>query len=80
MMENIIEDAISKDIIKASTNNKIKSPANDTLFNINEEETLLTKEQSDKFHTMVAKMLYMGKRIKPQLMVVIAFLSTRVTC
>ena len=50
------------------------------LFNVREDAELLDKEKSEVFHSVVAKLLYIMKRTRPDLEPTVAFLSTRVSC
>ena len=56
------------------------SPATEDLFKANEESERLDKGKSDMFHSRVAKLLYLSKRVRPDLLTAIAYLSTRVQC
>ena len=56
------------------------SPATDDLFKSNENDERLDKEQSETFHSRVAKLLYLAKRIRPDILTAVAYLSTRVQC
>lgn len=57
----------------------VSSPATRSLMTIDEEVRSLNKSQSKEFHSVVAKMLYLEKRGRPDLEPSIAFLSTRVS-
>ena len=53
------------------------TPATATLFDVRDAPK--ASEQDRKyFHTYVAKMLYVAKRVKPECLTAVAFLSTRV--
>ena len=54
------------------------SPARDDLFECDTRSPLLDKEKSKEFHTIVAKLLYLVKRARPDMAVVVAYLCTRV--
>ena len=56
------------------------SPARYHLFNVRDNATPLSEEKADIFHSVVAKMLYIMKRVRPDLEPTVAFLSTRVSC
>jgi hypothetical protein len=60
-----------------SADDAAASPAGAHLFSITESKSL---ENSDKewFHTVVAKLLFLGKRTRPELLTGISFLSSRV--
>jgi hypothetical protein len=53
------------------------TPAASTLFNTRDAPKS-TKEEVQFFHTFVAKLLYIAKRVRPECLVAVAFLTTRV--
>jgi hypothetical protein len=55
-----------------------KCPWNENLFKVDANSPKLKKEQSELFHTFVAKGLFVCKRGRPDIQPAIAFLSTRV--
>ena len=54
------------------------TPASSNLFDIDSESELLSGEQSEAFHPRVAKLLYLVKRVRPDGLTTVAFLSTRI--
>ena len=54
------------------------TPATDNLFNVRDDATPATTEEAIWFHSFTAKMLYVSKRVKPECLVTVSFLSTRV--
>jgi len=55
------------------------TPAAQHLFDINEDDKeLLDQETADVFHSMVAKFLFLAKWARPDLLVAVSFLCTRV--
>ena len=54
------------------------SPAADNLFEVNASAEKATPEEAKHFHTHVAKMLYLSKRVRPECLTAVSFLSTRV--
>ena len=54
------------------------SPAANHLFDINHECEKLNLEDTDQFHHLVVKLLYLAKRTRPDIMLAVAFLCTRV--
>ena len=52
------------------------TPATINLFDLRESK-LLCKELAIDFHSKTAKMLYLGKRVRPDILTAIAFLTTR---
>ena len=57
---------------------KVSSPAAHGLFQVDSESSPLSKEKSDVFHSVVAKLLWVMKRGRPDIETTIAFLCTRV--
>ena len=57
---------------------KPTSPAANHLFEVDDNGIKLKPEQKDMFHEFVAKLLFLGKRARPDLQTAISFLSTRV--
>ena len=56
------------------------TPASSFLFQINNQSPeLLDNATADLFHTLVAKLLFLGKRARPDIQLAVAFLCTRVT-
>ena len=47
-------------------------------MDVNTDDKCLTPSMQDEFHSVVAKLLYLEKRSRPDLEPTIAFLSTRV--
>jgi hypothetical protein len=56
-----------------------KTPATNDLFTIQNAEPLDPKGKED-FHAKVAKLLYLAKRTRPDILTACAFLATRVNC
>ena len=56
------------------------TPAKNCLFSIDSSSPLLSESQADLFHRLVAKLLYLSKHGRPDIMLAIAFLTTRVSC
>jgi hypothetical protein len=54
------------------------TPATEKLFIISEDSESLSGEMKEKFHSRVAKLLYLAKRVRPDILTAIAFLSTRI--
>jgi len=52
------------------------TPALDYLFEIRE-SPLLQRDAAEEFHSRVAKLMYLAKRVRPDLLTACAFLSTR---
>ena len=58
--------------------NPVASPAAHHLFQVNEECEKLSKKDKESFHSMVAKLLYLAKRGRPDILLAVSFLTTRV--
>ena len=55
-----------------------KSPAGNHLFNVNPDSEKLDKDKAVLFHHLTAKLLYLSKRTRPNLLPTVSFLCTRV--
>lgn len=58
----------------------ISTPALSDLFQVRTSLPLLSNAKAKRFHALVAKLLYVSKHGRPDILTAIAFLSTRVTC
>jgi hypothetical protein len=58
----------------------IRTPAAMDLFHVDEDLPQLEAQKKEKFHSVVAKLLYMAKRARPDILTAVAFLTTRCTC
>jgi len=55
-----------------------ETPAGANLFDIKENSPKLETQDRKKFHTLVAKLLYISKRVRPDILLAVNFLTTRV--
>ena len=55
------------------------TPANKNLFTVDNESTDLDENGKDTFHSVVAKLLFITKRARPDIETAVAFLCTRVS-
>jgi hypothetical protein len=55
-------------------------PAGNSLFTIEDKAELLDKDSKAEFHSTVAKLLYIAKRTRPDVLLPVSFLTTRVQC
>mmetsp|Transcript_3447 Transcript_3447/g.7174 ORF Transcript_3447/g.7174 Transcript_3447/m.7174 type:complete len:212 (+) Transcript_3447:32-667(+) len=62
-----------------NTKGKCATPAAEHLFSIRDSPPLDT-ELSEQFHSRVAKLLYLAKRVRPDILTAISFLTTRTQC
>ena len=74
MVEAILDDCKIDNLTKVT-----RSPAMEGLFECDDESPLLDTKDKKYFHTFTARMLYLAKRVKPECLVTVAFLATRVT-
>ena len=77
-MNDYIEECIASYGEEISKNNT-KTPANSKLFNVNVHSTRLYEDKSEIFHHIVAKLLFVMKRVRLDISTTIEFLSSRVT-
>jgi hypothetical protein len=56
----------------------VATPATLHLFDICDEEQQIGATEKERFHTVVAKLLYLAKRARPDILTAVAFLATRV--
>jgi len=69
----------TSDVIKSwDVTGRCNTPATSHLF-ITSTSTRLSTEQSKRFHTTVAQLLYLSKRTRPDILVATTFLTTRVS-
>ena len=54
------------------------TPARNNLFDIDENSTELEKDEKEKFHTLVTNLLYIAKRVRPDILLPVTILTTRV--
>jgi hypothetical protein len=72
-MDGYIQDLLSLTEVTGSA----KTPAQDHLFVIRD-LPLLNSADTAMFHTLVAKLLYLAKRTRPDILLPVSFLTTRV--
>ena len=74
-MKKFLNEVISESNITSIA----ETPAAENLFNISDNSPLLNDTDREKFHSTVAKLLYAGVRVRPDILLPIIFLSSRVT-
>jgi Reverse transcriptase (RNA-dependent DNA polymerase) len=77
-MTNFIDDTISESAIDLHPAG-CSTPAKADLFDIDESSPALPTAQAEVFHCIVAKLLYLSKRGRPDIQLAVAFLTTRVS-
>jgi hypothetical protein len=78
-IEDILDECI--DIYNSSgdrDNRAHSTPASIGLFDIDNDSPPLDEEGKTRFHTAVAKLLYLAKKVRPDILTAVSFLSTRV--
>ena len=75
-MYNYLEDIL--DISPSDFNGEDVTPAISKLFTVNLTHQKLDAPTAALFHRIVAKFLYIAKRVRPDLQVAVAFLCKRV--
>jgi hypothetical protein len=73
-MDKYVDDLI----LEYSVTGFANTPASDRLFEISLTSERLQKKDADIFHSRVAKLLYLAKRVRPEIMPAISFLTSRV--
>ena len=73
-----IDEAIEH--FEEDVSKKVSSPATKQLFEIDEKSSTLEKKKQDIFHSVVARLLWIMKRSRPDLETAVSFLCTRVSC
>ena len=72
-MDNLINEILTHSGVETQR----ATPATETLFDVRDVEKLGTEDKA-YFRTYVAKILYLAKRVRPECLTAVAFLSTRV--
>jgi hypothetical protein len=75
-MEKYIDEIIKEFNIQ----DEYTSPATDHLFQVKDRNNDINTIDNDKFHRGVAKLLYIAKRVRPDILCAVNFLSTRIQC
>jgi len=73
-MDKYVEDVLQVCGVEGNA----RTPALPDLFTIEFSSPLLDTEGREHFHSMVAKLLYLAKRVRPDILTTISFLATRV--
>ena len=73
-MNGYLEEALKQ----YKVTGKAATPASEHLFDLRDSDAL-DSEHREEFHSRVAKLLYVAKRVRPDILTAVAFLATRVT-
>ena len=74
-MKGYVEDLL----MCSETPGGARSPGTENLFAVRPDCAKATETEQGHFHTMVAKLLYLAKRARPDCLTAVAFLATRVS-
>ena len=75
-MDGYVDDMLCRYNVRGSTT----SPATEQLFQIDEDSDRLDEQQLSDFHSKVATLLYLTKRVRPDCLCATIFLTSRVLC
>jgi hypothetical protein len=74
-----MDRAIAEILREAGTDIKMRTtPATEQLFAVREDAPTCTENERMYFHSMTAKLLYVSKRVRPECLTAVSFLTTRV--
>ena len=73
-MKKLIDDIIAG----CGVTSERSTPATEELFNVRDNAEKLSLPQREYFRTYVAKLLYVAKRVRPEILTAVSFLTTRV--
>ena len=71
-------DELIKEVPEDLLSGKASTPASNFLFNVNPKCSKLGNETSVMYHHLTAKLLYLSKRVRPDILTAVSFLCTRV--
>jgi histone deacetylase 1/2 len=71
---------ISETIAKAKVEGVAATPATEQLFQVRENAPKLEDGQKEELHSLVMSLQYLAKRVRPDILCPVVFLSTRVQC
>ena len=67
-----------KQLLEGKNFTEAPSPSTKRTFEVDKGSPLLSDKEKKNFHSTVAKLLFMAKRARPDLLTVVSFLCTRV--
>jgi hypothetical protein len=76
-MEPMVKEILSD--LEIPSESVASSPASNNLFNVSEGKELLANKDKERFHSLTAKLLYIAKRGRPDILTAVSFLTTRVS-
>jgi hypothetical protein len=78
-MQSYVNDIVDNYVAPSARCKGVSTPADQDLFEIHPDSAILGDEDKERFHSMTARLLYLAKRVRPDILTPIAFLATRVT-
>ena len=78
-MEHFIKELLDKYPVEGENGGAVSTPALANLFDVREDSPLLNDVRRQLFHSIVAMLLYLAKRVRPDILTAVSFLATRVT-
>ena len=78
LMDRYLREAITDSGLRIAS--ECSTPAATTLTNIDPDEIALSKKHADTFHSIVAKLIYVGTQARGDILPTLAFLCSRVSC
>ena len=75
-MSDMVQEVV--DEFELSSDSSVATPAASYLYRVTEDSLLLGDKEREKFHSVVAKLLYMAKRARPDILTAVCYLTTRV--
>ena len=73
-MKGYVEDTLES----CQATGGARTPATDGLFEVRIDAAMATEEERVEFHRLVAKLLYLAKKARPDLLLAVSYLATRV--
>jgi hypothetical protein len=65
-------------LLESGVTGVVNTPAANHLFVVNLEASALSQSERETFHSLTAKCLYLAKRTRPDILLPVSFLATRV--
>jgi len=80
IVEVSMQHYIDELLVDCKTQKTSVTPATDGLFTIDDDSPAIESKDRESFHSITAKLLYLSKRVRPDIAVAVNFLTTRVNC
>eukprot|EP01037_Dinobryon_pediforme_P026963 gene26963-29668_t len=79
-MNGYVHDMLGRYKIFNEKGHKVTTPGTEDLFTVTEDSEALKGDKAERFHSIVATLLYLAKRARPDVLCAVCFLATRVQC